>query len=82
MLLPAAQLASEAAVFLIIGTSLQVYPAAGLMAYAPQHIPYYYVDPNPQLNWELQQMPNLTVLAEPASSGVPKLVRELLKQLD
>ncbi|MBK8966976.1 MAG: NAD-dependent deacylase [Lewinellaceae bacterium] len=82
MLLPAAQLASEAAVFLIIGTSLQVYPAAGLMAYAPQHIPYYYVDPAPQLNWELQQMPNLTVLAEPASTGVPKLVRELLKQLD
>jgi NAD-dependent deacetylase len=79
MLQPAAELASEAAVFLIIGTSLQVYPAAGLMAYAPAHIPVFYVDPDPQLNWELQQMPQLTVLAEPASIGVPKLVQQLLK---
>lgn len=74
MLTPAAKLASEADIFLIVGTSLQVYPAAGLMAYAPRHIPFFYVDPAPQVNWELQQMPNLIVLAEPATTGVPKIV--------
>jgi len=74
MLTPAAELAAEADIFLIVGTSLQVYPAAGLMAYAPRHIPFFYVDPSPQVNWELQQMPNLIVLAESATTGVPKIV--------
>lgn len=78
MLEPAADLASEADVFLIVGTSLQVYPAAGLMHYAPHHIPVYYVDPRPQLNFELGRMPNLTVIPEPASTGVRK-VAELLR---
>lgn len=78
MLTEAASLASTADVFLIVGTSLQVYPAASLMIYAPRHIPFYYVDPAPQLNWELQQMPNLTVVEEPASTGLPRLLNELL----
>lgn len=78
MLLPAAEIAAEADVFLIVGTSLQVYPAAGLMTYAPAHIPFFYVDPAPQVNWELQQMPNLTVIAEPASTGVPRVAQQLL----
>jgi len=80
MLQPAAELAAEADIFLIIGTSLQVYPAAGLMSYAPRHIPFFYVDPSPQVNWELQQMPNLVVLAEPATTGVPKIVELLDKK--
>ncbi len=77
MLEPAAELTALADMFLIVGTSLQVYPAAGLMRFAAPHIPFYYVDPNPQLNWELQQTPNLTVIAEPAGSGLPKLVEKL-----
>lgn len=80
MLEPAAALASEADVFLIVGTSLQVYPAAGLMHYAPRHIPVYYVDPRPQLNVELSRMPNLTVLAEPASTGVRKVAEMMRKR--
>jgi len=78
MLQPAAEIAAEADVFLIVGTSLQVYPAASLMIYAQRHIPFYYVDPSPQLNWELQQMPNLTVLAEAATTGVSRVARQLL----
>lgn len=70
MLEAAAELASEADIFMVVGTSLQVYPAAGLMAYAPRHIPVYYIDPKPQVNYELQRMPNLRVIAEPASTGV------------
>jgi NAD-dependent deacetylase len=73
MLEPAAGLASEADIFIIVGTSLQVYPAASLMVYASRHIPFYYVDPRPQVNAELARMPNLTVIAEPASTGVKKV---------
>ncbi len=78
MLLPAAKLSAQADLFLIIGTSLQVYPAASLMMYAPRHIPFYYIDPNPQVNRELERMPNLRVIAEAASTGVPKLAAELM----
>lgn len=77
MLEPAADLASEADVFLIVGTSLQVYPAAGLMHYAPRNIPVYYVDPHPQLNVELSRMSNLSVVAEPATTGVRKVANWL-----
>ena len=76
----AAELAAQADVFIIVGTSLQVYPAASLMAYAPRHIPYYYIDPRPQVNPELARMPNLRVIAEPATVGLPKVVAELMGQ--
>ena len=79
MLEPAAELAGDAEIFLIIGTSLQVYPAASLMIYANRHIPFYYIDPNPQVNRELELMPNLTIISEPAGTGVPKVVQELLR---
>jgi len=77
MLESAAELAEKADVFLIIGTSLQVYPAAGLMRYARRNIPFYYVDPRPQLNFELTSMPNLTIIEEPASTGVRKVAAQL-----
>lgn len=74
MLEKAAELASKADIFLIVGTSLQVYPAAGLMRYAPPNIPFFYVDPRPQLTWELEQLPHLKIIAEPASTGVKEVV--------
>lgn len=70
MLEKAAELASEADIFLIVGTSLQVYPAAGLMHYARNDIPFYYVDPLPQVNDALDRMHHLTVVPEPASTGI------------
>lgn len=73
----AADLAMRAEAFIIVGTSLQVYPAASLMVYAPRHIPFFYVDPRPQVNPELAQMPNLKVIAEPASTGVHKVIEAL-----
>ncbi|MCA0236099.1 MAG: NAD-dependent deacylase [Bacteroidetes bacterium] len=71
MLGAAAELAQQADIFLIVGTSLQVYPAASLMVYARRNIPFYYIDPKPQVNYELASMPNLTIVAEPATTGVP-----------
>ena len=64
----------EAHYVLIIGTSMQVYPAAGLVGYAPPHAKVYYVDPNPSINYELRQRLELRVVAEPASVGVPQVV--------
>ena len=78
MLEAAAALAAQADVFIIVGTSLQVYPAASLMIYANAGIPFFYVDPRPQVNAELARMPGLQVIAEPASTGVPKVAEMLL----
>lgn len=62
----------------IVGTSMQVYPAAGLVGYAPRDASIYYVDPNPSINYELQQRAGLEVFASPATVGVRELVNRLL----
>lgn len=46
-LLPATELVRSAQVFVVVGTSLVVHPAAGLLAYVPTGVPIYYIDPNP-----------------------------------
>jgi NAD-dependent deacetylase len=76
----AAHLASQADIFIIVGTSLQVYPAAGLMQYTPLHCLMYYVDPNPFINHELKHFPNLEVIKKTAVSGLPELVNRLIAQ--
>jgi len=68
----------DADMVLIIGTSMQVYPAAGLVGYAPDDTPVYYIDPKPSINYELSQSVELTVIDETATVGVPKVVEELL----
>ncbi|MDO4781997.1 MAG: NAD-dependent deacylase [Capnocytophaga felis] len=65
----------SADILLIIGTSLQVYPAAGLMDYAQYNTPIYYVDLNPQI----QSRGNLTVIKEKASVGMQKVANLLRK---
>ena len=67
--------ASRADIFIVIGTSPEVYPAAGLLEYAPQEIPKYFIDPNaPAVNW----IDNLTVVREKAGVATPKLVQQLI----
>lgn len=44
---PAVKLVQEADIFVIIGTSLNVYPAASLLHYVRPGTPVYYIDPNP-----------------------------------
>lgn len=74
----AVQIAATADIFLIIGTSLVVYPAAGLVHNAPYRAEKYLIDPHiPELPYGLQ----LTTIAEPATTGVPKLVNTLLERL-
>lgn len=74
MLEEAMQITSEADILIIIGTSMQVYPAAGLMHYTRPGIPIYFIDPKPTVSGK----GNLKVYAEKASSGVRKVVDELL----
>lgn len=69
---PAAELAREADVFVVIGTSLNVYPAAGLLHCVRPSTPVYYIDPKPA------PVPrNVTVIPLPATKGVERLA-ELL----
>lgn len=74
----AAYLVSMADIILIIGTSMQVYPAAGLIDYAAEGVPIFYIDPHPSLNRELQGASNLIVRSDKATVGVPLVVRALM----
>jgi NAD-dependent deacetylase len=65
----------NADVVIIIGTSLQVYPAAGLMHYAKSHVPVYYIDPNPATIYDLANP--LEVMAMSASEGMGILKEKL-----
>ena len=44
---PATEIAAEADIFVVIGTSMNVYPAAALLRYVRPGVPVYYIDPNP-----------------------------------
>lgn len=70
----AVSLASEAGIFIAIGTSLKVYPAASLLHYVSHEIPKYLVDPNSEPGYYVQ---NLTVVRKKATEGVPELVETL-----
>ncbi len=71
---PAVELVAEADVFVIIGTSLVVYPAAALLNYVRRGVPVYYIDPNPA------QVPaGVHVIKATATEGVEILARELAR---
>ncbi len=66
----AVKICETADILIIIGTSMQVYPAAGLMNYVPKHTPMYFIDPKPSIDCK----ENLTVIAETATVGVTKFI--------
>ena len=60
---------------IIGGTSLVVYPAAGLLNYVRRGVPVYYIDPRPS------RVPDgVTVIRKPATTGMAELEELLLKQ--
>lgn len=64
----------EADIFVVIGTSLTVHPAANLVEYTHSEVPKFIVDPNPQ------KVPNGFIhIKETATKGVDKLIEELRK---
>jgi NAD-dependent deacetylase len=77
MMEPAGEEASLAEIFLVIGTSLQVYPAAGLINYAPYSSKKFLVDP---VAPEFTRIHNLEFIQAKATIGVPPLVERLIKE--
>ena len=74
----ALEITQNADFFAVIGTSLQVYPAAGLVEYTPPNIPIYYIDPNPGT---MQNVNNkVEIIPLKASEGLPLLKDRLLKR--
>lgn len=70
----AAETVTTADVLLVVGTSLQVYPAAGLLHYAPSDCPVYVIDPHqPEAGRR-----GVHYVVEPASTGVAKVLRTLV----
>jgi len=78
MLEAAATITMNAEILIIIGTSMQVYPAAGLIGYTDSHIPKYFIDPRPAIH--ASDYPNLTIFAEKATSGVRRVVDILMQE--
>ena len=73
----ALEVVRDADLFLVIGTSLAVYPAAGLIYQLRPDVPVWLVDPRPAR----VVIPNpLTVIAQGAAAGVPPLVEEIVRR--
>ena len=70
---PAAELCEKADYFIVVGTSMNVYPAAGLIHYVPRNTPCYLVDPK-----AVPISRPITIFQEKAGTGVKKVVDELL----
>lgn len=65
----------RADIFVIIGTSMQVYPAAGLARYVQRNTPIYLIDPN---NVQVEGLPNIHYIRRGASEGMDELLQMLL----
>ena len=72
----ACDIASTADILVVVGTSLNVYPAASLLAYAPRNAEIFMVDPGNPLLGEYAN--RVQLFREPASTGLPKVVDLLL----
>lgn len=72
---PAAALCSEADYFIVIGTSMNVYPAAGLIHYVPRSTPCFLIDPK-----AVPISRPITIFQEKAGTGVKKVVDMLMEE--
>lgn len=70
----AAEISAQADIFVIIGTSMNVYPAAGLLSYVRSNVPVYLIDPKPVRT----DRSDITHIQKGASEGVKELVEKYL----
>ncbi len=70
MIDPAMDVVQASDIVMIVGTSMQVYPAAGLLQFANPASPVFFVDPNPSITYSER----VYVFAEKATTGVPKAI--------
>ncbi|HMB99625.1 MAG TPA: NAD-dependent deacylase [Flavobacteriaceae bacterium] len=73
MIEKAMRVCETADILLIIGTSMQVYPAASLIHYAKQETPIFYIDPNPAMGSNHQ----VTVIAKKATEGIHEVIQKI-----
>lgn len=64
----------DADICVVIGTSFNVYPAAGLVQYVPYGNPIYYIDPNPA---PTPEYPDIEVIKATATEGMKQLIQKL-----
>ena len=76
MIEEAARIMSTADIFILAGTSLQVYPAAGLIDFLPPGIPKYIIDKNPPY---IPLHYNFTIIKKTATEGMEEVRHKLLK---
>lgn len=74
----AIKITQQADYFVVIGTSLQVYPAAGLLHYTNKNVPVFYIDPKPNPIYDLVNP--LELIPMNATEGVPFLRQKLLEK--
>ncbi len=79
MISKAANICTQADIFILVGSSLVVYPAAGLVDYVPYDAEKYIVDPSIPY---ISSASSFLKIEEKASIGVPKLVEQLLSAHD
>lgn len=72
----AVEITEQAEILIIIGTSMQVYPAAGLINFVAPGIPIYFIDPKPSVS--KSEYGNLTIIEHTAVNGLPTLVEDLI----
>lgn len=72
----AIEITIQADILIIIGTSMQVYPAASLVNYVQGNTPIYFIDPKPSVSQH--SFSNLTIIPEKATTGVQYLVNQYL----
>ncbi len=75
----AIEITQQADILIIIGTSMQVYPAASLVNYAPLQTTIYFIDPKPKM--QSTDFNNLTIIPKTAVNGVPTLVNSLIDKV-
>ncbi|MEK6828850.1 MAG: Sir2 family NAD-dependent protein deacetylase [Nanoarchaeota archaeon] len=74
----AERFARSADIFMVIGTSMVVYPAGALVLYVPKTSPIYFIDP--VMPSQMIYEDRVTFIQEPATTGVAKAVGELIKK--
>ncbi|UOB17165.1 Sir2 family NAD-dependent protein deacetylase [Abyssalbus ytuae] len=79
MIKVAAGVVAEANFLMIVGTSMQVYPAASLINFTQPGTPIYFIDPNPNIS--TNEVPGLKVISKKATEGVPMAIEHLIRNL-
>lgn len=69
-------IAEKADLFCVVGTSMAVYPAAGIIEFVKKDVPKFIIDPNDLV---INNVPNLTFIKQKASIGLPMLASIILK---